>query len=98
MANCIHPATPQDRWHDQPKLTHLGAVAANHNEMCEAGLDMMMALSLLLTSPLVGFFFTERVIHAVVVVAYLLFISIGFLFLATVIVQRYRASAMKDRR
>jgi hypothetical protein len=42
----------------------------------------MMALSLLLKSPLVGFFFTQRVIHALVVVAYLLFCSIGFLFLA----------------
>jgi hypothetical protein len=59
---------------------------------------MMMALSLLLKSPLVDFFFTQRVIHALVVVAYLLFFSIGFLFLATVIVHRYRASAMKDRR
>jgi hypothetical protein len=57
----------------------------------------MLALSLLLKSPLVGFFFTQRVIHVIVVVAYLLFFSIGFLFLATVIVHRYRASAMKDR-
>jgi hypothetical protein len=58
----------------------------------------MMAVSLLFESPLVDFFFTQRVIHAVVVVAYLLFFSIGFLFLATVIVHRCRASAMKDRR
>ena len=59
---------------------------------------MVMALSLLFKSPPVDFFFTQRVIHALVVVAYLLFFSIGFLFLATVIVHRYRASAMKDRR
>jgi hypothetical protein len=59
---------------------------------------MMMALSLLLKPPLVGLFFTQRVIRAMVVVAYLLFFSIGFLFLATVIVHRYRASAMKNRR
>jgi hypothetical protein len=59
---------------------------------------MMMALSLLFRSPLVDFFFTQRVLHALVVVAYLLFFSIGLLFLATVIVHRYRASAMKDRR
>ena len=59
---------------------------------------MMMALSLLLKYPLLGFFFTQRVIHAMVVVAYLLFFSIGLLFLATVIVHRYRVSAMKDRR
>jgi hypothetical protein len=98
MANRIHPAAPQDLSHDQPKVTHLGAIVANHNEMCEAGLDMMTPFSLLLRSPLVGFFFTERVIHAMVVVAYLLFVSIGCLFLATVIVRRYRASAMKDRR
>jgi hypothetical protein len=58
----------------------------------------MMALSLLLKSPLLGVFFPQRVIHALVVVAYLLFFSIVFLFLATVIVHRYRASAMKDRR
>jgi hypothetical protein len=64
----------------------------------EAGLDMMMALSLLFKSPLVDFFFTQRVIHALVVVAFLLFFSIGFLLLATVIVYRYRASAMKHRR
>ena len=57
-----------------------------------------MVMTLLLKSPLVDFFFTQRVIHALVVVAYLLFFSIGFLFLATVIVHRYRASAMKDRR
>ena len=59
---------------------------------------MVMALSLLFKSPPVDFFFTQRVIHALVVVAYLLFFSIGVLFLATVIVHRYRASAMKDRR
>jgi hypothetical protein len=53
---------------------------------------------LLFESPLVDFFFTQRVLHALVVVAYLLFFSIGILFLATVIVHRYRASAMKDRR
>jgi hypothetical protein len=64
----------------------------------EAGLDMVMALSLRFKSPLVDFFFTQRVLHALIVVAYLLFFSIGFLFLATVIVHRYRASAMKDRR
>ena len=34
---------------------------------------MMMALSLLFRSPLVDFFFTQRVLHALVVVAYLLF-------------------------
>ena len=98
MANCIDLAAPQDLSHDQLKLTHSGAIVANHNEMCETGLDMMTPFSLLLRSPLVGFFFTERVIHAMVVVAYLLFASIGCLFLATVIVHRYRASAMKDRR
>jgi hypothetical protein len=59
---------------------------------------MMMALSLLFKSPLVDFFFTQRVIHALVVVAFLLFFSIGFLFLATVIVYRYRTSAMKNKR
>ena len=59
---------------------------------------MVMALSLLFKSPLVDSFFTQRVIHAVVVVAYLLFFSIGFLFLATVIVYRYRTSTMKDKR
>jgi H+/gluconate symporter-like permease len=59
---------------------------------------MMMALSLQFTSPLVDFFGTHRVIHALVVVAYLLFFSIAFLFLAIVIVHRYRASAMKHRR
>jgi hypothetical protein len=58
----------------------------------------MIAVSLLFKSPLVDFFFTQRVIHALVVVAYLLFFSIGFLFLATVIVHRYRASATKHRR
>jgi hypothetical protein len=58
----------------------------------------MIALSLLFKSPLVDFFFTQRVIHALVVVAYLLIFSIGFLFLATVIVHRYRASATKHRR
>jgi hypothetical protein len=58
----------------------------------------MIAVSLLFKSPLVDFFFTQRVIHALVVVAYLLFFSIGFLFLATVIVHRYRASATKRRR
>jgi hypothetical protein len=58
----------------------------------------MMALPLLFKSPLVGHFFTQRVIHALVVVAYLLLFSIGFLFLATVIVHRYRASGMKNRR
>jgi hypothetical protein len=64
----------------------------------EAGLHMVMALSLLFKSPLVDFFFTQRVIHAVVVVAYLLFFSIGLFFLATVIVYRYRTSAMKNKR
>ena len=59
---------------------------------------MVTPPSLLFKPPLVHFFFTQRVIHALVVVAYLLFFSIGFLFLATVIVHRYRASAMKDRR
>jgi hypothetical protein len=59
---------------------------------------MVMALSLLFKSPLVDFFFTQRVIHAVVVVAYLLFFSIGLFFLATVIVYRYRTSAMKNKR
>jgi len=98
MESCIHPGAPLDRWHDQPKLRHLAAMAANHEEMCEAGLDMTMALSLLLKSPLVDFSFAQRVIHALVVVAYLLFFSIGFLFLATFIVHRYRASAMRDRR
>jgi hypothetical protein len=58
----------------------------------------MIAVSLLFKSPLVDFFFTQRVIHALVVVAYLLFFSIGFLFLATVIVHRYRASTTKHRR
>jgi hypothetical protein len=58
----------------------------------------MIAVSLRFKSPLVDFFFTQRVIHALVVVAYLLFFSIGFLFLATVIVHRYRASATKHRR
>jgi hypothetical protein len=58
----------------------------------------MMAASLLFSSPLVDFFFTQRVVHALVVVAYLLFFSIGFLFLATVIVHRYRASVTKHRR
>ena len=47
--------------------------------MCEAVLDMM-AVSLRFKSPLVSFFFTQRVIHALVVVAYLLFCSIGFCF------------------
>jgi hypothetical protein len=58
----------------------------------------MMAVSLLFKSPLVDFFFTQRVTHALVVVAYLLFVSIGFLFLATVIVHRYRAWTTKHRR
>ena len=58
---------------------------------------MTRACSLLLRSPLVGFFFTERVVHAMAVVASLLFFSIGLLFLATVIVHRHRASAMKGR-
>jgi hypothetical protein len=64
----------------------------------EAGMDMMISLCLLLKAPLVGFFFTQRVIHAMFVVAYLLLFSMGVLFLATVIVHRYRASAMKGRR
>ncbi len=59
---------------------------------------MILALSLSFKSPLVDLFFTQRVLHALVVVAYLLFFSIGFLFLATVVVHRYRASAMKHRR
>jgi hypothetical protein len=58
---------------------------------------MTRAFSPLLRSRLVGFFFTERMIHALAVVAYLLFVSIGLLFLATVIVHRHRASATKGR-
>lgn len=97
---CSHrPGSPSRvRWHAQPQLRDLGVTGANHQEICEAGLYMMMLLFLLLKAPLVGFFFTQRVIHAMFVVAYLLFVSIGLWFLATVIVHRYRASAMKDRR
>jgi uncharacterized membrane protein len=73
-------------------------MAVNHEERGKAGMDTMVRLCLLLKAPPVGFFFTQRVIHAMFVVSYLLLFSMAVLFLATAIVHRYRASAWKGRR